>query len=376
MRIGIDATVLHGRYSGVENAVRGLILALADLGTEDEIVLSCGSTIPLDNRLPANVRWSRQRFAPEHRLRRIAFQQFGLPALAERLGLDVLHGPAYVTPIRCRVPTVASIYDLMVFIHPHMCERANRAHYRAVLPRSAPRCRRVIVPSRVVAESVVERLGVDRDRVAVVPLGVDPRFAPPEEEGDALRARERLGLPEGFILYVGNIEPKKGLGTLVRALALARRAHGLREPLVIAGARAWGAGELDRAIAEARVGDSVRLLGYVPDADMPTLYAAATAFAFPSIYEGFGLPPLEAMACGTPVVVSDGGSLPEVTGDAALRVHVGDEDALADALVRLCGDDGLRRRLREQGLRRVTGLTWARHAAAVHSVYREVARGG
>lgn len=375
MRVGIDATVLHGRFSGVENAVRGLLLGLAEIDRATEYVLFCGRQAPLAGPLPPNYRWHCLPFDAESKLRRIAFQQTGLPRLARALGLDALHGPAYVTPIAHTVPTIASIYDLMIFLYPALCAASNRLHYRLVLPRSAPLCRRVIVPSHAVARSVEDVLGIPRQRVVVAHLGVDPRFCPPGPNTDREAERDRLGLPRQYLLYVGNIEPKKGLDTLCRALAIARRDLGLAVPLVIAGKRAWGLPGLDGLIRDAGLGDAVLFTGYVPVEELPLLYALAEAFVFPSVYEGFGLPPIEAMACGAPVIASDAGALPEVTGDAVLRVPSGDARALAGAMRRLCDDRDLRACLSAKGLKQAARFSWRKHAEQVRNVYVEVTNG-
>jgi len=375
MRVGIDATVLHGCFSGVENAVRGLLVGLGEVDRATEYVLFCGRGVPLPDPLPPNFRWHCLPFPAASRTRRILFQQVELPRLARRLGLQVLHGPAYVTPIARTVPTIASIYDLMVYLYPALCAASNRLHYRSVLSRSAPRCHRVVVPSHAVARSVEDVLGIVRERVVVAHLGIDARFVPPRRDIDPQAERKRLGLPDRYLLYVGNIEPKKGLDTLCRALAVARRDLGLSVPLVIAGKRAWGLAGLDTLIHELGLRDAVLFTGYVPAEELPLVYGLADAFVFPSVYEGFGLPPLEAMACGAPVIASDAGALPEVTGDAVLRVPSGDVRALADAMWRLCEDRDLRACLSARGTRQAARFSWRNHAELVHNVYAEVADG-
>jgi glycosyltransferase involved in cell wall biosynthesis len=371
MRIGIDATVLHGQYSGVEIAVRGLLRGLMQADHENEYVLFRGSDDALAEELPPNFAWAPQRFAGGAKLRRILFQQRELPRLARRLGLDVLHGPAYVTPMRCRVPMVASVYDLMVFLHPSLCDRPNRLHYRWVLPRCLARCARVLAPSTAVAESLVERLGLARERVLLAPLAIDERFRPVTDEATLRRAREQWDLPERFLLFVGNIEPKKGLELLLRALRELWDRRRERVPLVVVGARAWGADAFDRVLRETGTSEMVRALGYVPDEGLPALYSLATAFVFPSIYEGFGLPPLEAMACGAPTLVSDGGALPETVGEGALIVPSGDLAALVDGMARILGDEELRSGLSKPAATRVAEFSWVRHARAAIRAYEE-----
>lgn len=371
MRVGIDCSVLHGRFSGVEKAVRGLIGGLAETQGKQELVLLCGRKPPLDLPLPSGMVWHCSDFDPANRLRRIAFQQWELPRLAERLGLDVLHGPAYITPVHARFPTLVSVYDLMVFLYPDLCARANRVHYRLVMPRCVPRCERVLVPSAIVGSSVVETLKVDPARVRVSHLGLDPIFARSPDAEEVASLRDRLNLSERFLLFVGNLEPKKGLDVLVRALGRLREGP----PLVIAGKRAWGVGGLDKLIASEGIQDRVTFTGYVPDEDLPALYAAARWFVFPSIYEGFGLPPLEAMASGTPVITSDGGALPETTGDACVRVEAGSVEELAEAISASWGDDALRESLSRAGVVQASRFSWRNHALDARQLYAEVRHG-
>ncbi len=371
MRVGIDCTVLHGRFSGVEKAVRGLLWGLAEVPGDEEVILICGHEPPVPLRLPPSMTWHCTALDPSRKLRRIVFQQGGLPRLASRLGLNLLHGPAYVTPVLCRVPTIVSVYDLMVLLHPDLCARGNRYHYRLVLPRCVHRSERVVVPSRTVGESVVDLLRVEPRRVRVVPLGLDPLFLRPPTQEEVSTLRSRLGLPDQFLLFVGNQEPKKGLDVLVRALGKLR--HG--PPLVIAGKRAWGLRGLDDLIASEGLGEHVVFTGYVADEDLPALYAAARWFVFPSIYEGFGLPPLEAMACRTPVIASDGGALPETTGHACVRVRAGDPDDLAAAIEASWEDDHLRETLVREGVKQASRFSWRTHAIETRLLYSEVQDG-
>lgn len=376
MKVGIDATVLHGQYSGVENAVRGLILALAADPDANQYTLFCGNSTPFHDPLPPRFQWAHQSFPASNKLRRVLFQQRSLPRISAGLGLQVLHGPAYVTPIRPRTPTVASVYDLMVLVHPSMCDRPNRLHYRYVLPRSLRACRRVIVPSTATKESLVRYLRIPEERIVLAPLGLDPAFSAVTAEEACADRVAALGLPEGYILFVGNIEPKKGLDVLLRALAYARERCAYRRPLVIVGRRAWGASDVDRLIAELRLADQVHLAGYVASDLLPDVYALARTFVFPSLYEGFGLPPLEAMACGTPVVTSDGGALPETVGDAAVVVPAGSVEALAEGIIRTSENEELRADLRSRGRQRVGTYSWREHARIVRRVYEEVGGGG
>ncbi|MFW6162366.1 MAG: glycosyltransferase family 4 protein [Planctomycetota bacterium] len=366
MRVAINALLLSGAYSGVEKAILELLRHIGE-GTDDEMVALVGSDFdasPLDGcpiavqRLPVSNR---------SRLARIAYEQAWL---RRHLGdADLLHAPGYVAPVRLPVPMVVTVYDLIALRHPRLAKRSNWVHYRLRLPRAARAARLIIVPSEAVAADVSQHLGIPRSRVRVVPLGVADRFRPPAPEAVAA-LRERHGLAEPFVLFVGNVEPKKNLPTLIRAFAAVHR-EGRPHRLVLAGARGWKCREVYALPASLGIEDAVRFLGYVPEAELPALYGAAEAFVFPSLVEGFGLPPLEAMACGTPVVTSDAGALVETAGDAALRVPAHDVEALADALRRVLDDPALRETMIDEGRRTAARFTWSRTAELTRAVYHE-----
>lgn len=366
MRVAINALLLSGRFSGVEKAIWELLRHIG-AGSEDEFVALVGNDF--DERLLNGARVVVERLPVSNRSRlvRIAYEEW---LLARRLkGFDLFHAPGYVAPKRLPCPLVLTIYDLVALTHPELAKRSNALHYRWRLPRSAKAAARIIVPLECVARQVVERFGVERERVRVVPLGVDARLKPPSlDERARVRARHRLAKP--YILFVGNIEPKKNLPTLLRAFA-ALKQDGLPHELVLAGKRGWKCREVFALPAELGIKADVRFLGYVEEEDLAGLYGGAELFAFPSLVEGFGLPPLEAMACGTPVVTSDADALVETTGDAAEHVPALDVHALADAIRRVLCDAALREQLRGAGLARAAAFTWSRAAEMTRSVYRE-----
>ena len=369
MRVAINALLLVGKFSGVEKSILALLRHVAHGAEGDEFVALVGRDF--DERLldEAAVAIERLPVTSRSRLARIVYEEWFLP---RRLGsCDVFHAPGYVAPRHLPCPLVVTIYDLIAITHPELARRSNAIHYRLRLPRSARAAARVIVPTEFVAGQVVERLGVERERVRVVPLGVDSRFRPPSQEfRSEVRARHHLARP--FILFVGNVEPKKNLETLIRAFAHLR-SDGLPHELVVVGKRGWKCRRVFALPGQLGVGEAVRFLGYVAEDDLPGLYGASELFVFPSLVEGFGLPPLEAMACGVPVVTSDAAALVETTGEAALHVPATDPDALAEAMRRALTDHALRERLRAAGFERAAQFTWPRVAEATRAIYREAA---
>jgi len=368
MRVAINALLLSGQFSGVEKAIWELLRHIGE-GVGDEFVALVGSDF--DERVLNGARVGIERLPVSNRSRlaRIVYEE---RFLGRRLaGFDLFHAPGYVAPRRLPCPLVLTIYDLVALTHPELAKRSNVLHYRWRLPRSARAAARIIVPLECVARQVVERLGVERERVRVVPLGVDARLRPPSLDARArVRARHHLARP--YILFVGNIEPKKSLPTLLRAFASLKR-DGQPHELVIAGKRGWKCREVLALPTELGIEADVRFLGYVDEADLAGLYGGAEMFAFPSLVEGFGLPPLEAMACGTPVVTSDAEALLETTGDAAEHVPALDADALAEAMRRVLGDAALRDRLRAAGLAHAAQFTWPRAVEATRAVYHDAA---
>jgi len=284
-----------------------------------------------------------------------------------RLAPDLFFGPAGQLPLGdVGCPSVLTIHDLAIYIRPQWFPSAQPLSTRLVVPRSIERATRLIADSRNTAADIADLFDRRLEEITVIHLGVGPEFHPvPVEELAAVR--RRLELPERFILFVGSIEPRKNLPTLLDAWAAVPD----RPDLVIAGAWGWKY-EPIRAHID-RLGSGIHLLGPVDRGDLPGLYNLATALAHPAHYEGFGLTPLEAMACGTPVVSSTAASLPEVVGDAALLVDPSDVEGWTAALDRVLHDPGLASDLRRRGILRVAEFTWTKTASRTWRVLEATA---
>jgi glycosyltransferase involved in cell wall biosynthesis len=236
---------------------------------------------------------------------------------------------------------------------------------------AAARADRIIAISEATRQDIIRHLRVPADRVERIYCGVESRFQP-VENGQLRDFREQRGLERGFILYLATIEPRKNLIRLIDAYAELRRRGATDRPLVLAGGPGWGVESIVRHVHEAGVEDSVRFVGFVPEPEMPLWYNAADLFVYPSEYEGFGLPALEALACGTPVVASNRSSLPEVVGDAGVLVDPTDTGAMADAMQRVLEDERLQSRLSAAGPEQARPFTWRRMAEETLAVYRAV----
>jgi glycosyltransferase involved in cell wall biosynthesis len=372
VKIGIDGLLLWGQYSGVEHAIANLIRALPAAGDHQYTVFVDREFDEADWQDP-RLRFVHAGIASRSRLRRAWAQQRWLPRAIAAAGVTVFHAPGYVMPLRCPVPAVLTVHDVIALSHPHLCRRTNVWHYRRLLPRSARRARLVITTTEAVKAELVARCGVEPGRVRVIPLGIDEHFfaEPHPAAREAVRARYRL--PERYFLFVGQWEPKKNLPALLRAYHLFRAGDRGPHRLVIAGGLGWHYRREVSLIDALDLRDSVTLTGYLPPGDLPAVYTMAEALVFPSLVEGFGLPPLEAMACGTPVIISDAPALVEVADDAAVVVPSADPEALCGVMAQVAADPALRADLVARGRRRAEQFHWSRCAEATVDVYREAA---
>ena len=290
------------------------------------------------------------------------------PARLRRLKPDVFFGAAGALPLMdVGSPSVITVHDLAIYRNAAWFPARQPLSTRLVVPSSLRRADRVIAVSSNTARDVEQLFGVPRSRIAVVPHGVSPGLRP-MSAAELAEVRERFQLPERFILFVGTVEPRKNLLTLLDAWAMMRD----RPDLVIVGGLGWHYEAIRDRIS--RLGEHVHHVDALEPADLPAVYNLARVLAHPAWYEGFGLPPLEAMACGTPVVVSDSSSLPEVVGDAGLVVAAGDADAWRAALEKVIGDPDLAADLRRRGILRAAEFSWSRSAAMTWGVIDEAVK--
>lgn len=365
LRLAIDGTPLLDTRTGVGTFIAETLDHLARRPDLDIVAYGWpwGGKDALRAVAPPRVRVARLPMAGPPM--RAAWKHLGLPPIELWTGrVDVVHGPNFVVP-PSRAAELVTVHDLTVVRFPQFCTQ-DTLEFPGLLRRALDRGAWVHTVSSFVAGEVIGLLGADPDRVVTVPNGV---VAVPEADpalGQTIAGSRR------YVLALGTVEPRKDLPTLVNAFdALAGDHPDLR--LVIAGPDGWGAGGLTGAIERARFHDRVVRLGWVSDDHRAALLRGASVLAYPSIYEGFGLPPLEAMSVGTPVVTTRAGAIPEVVGDAAVLVDPGDPDALAEALARVLDDDGFTERLRARGRGRAHAFSWARTADELAAVYRRLA---
>ncbi len=289
--------------------------------------------------------------------------------------VDLFHATEHLLPPLRGVRTVFTFHDAIYALFPQYHLPLNRLFLGLMMPRFLRRADAIIAVSECSKRDAVRLYGIDPARIGVIYEGVDARFRPVTDPARLAQVRARYNLPERYVLYVGTIEPRKNLTTLLEAWSKIRISNfEFRNSLVIGGKTGWLYEGFFARLRELGLEDEVLLPGYIADEDLPAVYSAASVFVFPSLYEGFGLPPLEAMACGTPVVCSSASSLPEVCDEAALLVEPTDVPALIQAMSRVLSDAPLRATLRARGLAQAAQFTWERTARETLAVYREVCR--
>lgn len=367
MRIAIDYTAAVRQGAGIGRYTRGLVRALAEIDQQNDYVLfSAGRD--RQGGWPANFRLRPLPLTDRHLS--ILWQRLRLPLPIELVTgrVDILHSPDFVLPPTLARHKVLTVHDLSFMRYPECSSPPLLEYLLGSVPRSVAHADLILADSQSTRRDLLELLNVPPERVVVLYAGVEPRYAPQEPAAVQAVAR-RYGLARPFILGLGTLQPRKNYVRLIRAYHLLRQRHDVPHQLVIGGGRGWLYEDIDATIAELGLEEKVRLVGFVDDADLPALYAAADLFAFPSLYEGFGIPVLEAMGCGTPVVTADNSSLPEVAGDAAMLVDALDVEALADALWRLIDDGALRQILVQRGQQQVQRFTWRAAAEQLLGAY-------
>jgi glycosyltransferase involved in cell wall biosynthesis len=380
-RIVLDGLPLQVQSAGIGAYTAGLVRALAQERPDLDIALLGISSVwlttyrvpaPLAGRapLPASVRWIESSWYPAAMGYPSRFGLRFVPLEAITGAADLFHGTNYGAPRRLAARLIVTVHDLALLRFPQFGTPGMRAHVQRSCAR-LPEAHRIIADSQATASDLVALAGCDPARIRVVYPACDPRFVPLDRDAARMTVAQRFALHDPYLLHVGTLEPRKNLVALLRAFARLRATAAHRHRLVLVGQRGWLYEPIFDALAALGLDDQVCVIDTARDEDLPALYAAADVFVYPSFYEGFGLPVLEAMACGTPVVTSDRSSLPEVAGDAALLADPEDEVALGEAMQRMLTDATLRRTMAERGLERAQAFSWTRCARDTLAVYEE-----
>ncbi len=371
MRIGIDATALPPEPVGAGNYIIQLVRALSSLNSEDEWVIFAQKhardliDLPTSDRLDWRIIPDQ---SPAHRL---VWEQISLPALVFKSQVELLHSPHYTRPIRLPCASVVTFHDMTFFLYPHLHTRVKRLFFPGMIRISARRADALIAVSEQTRLDAIRILHLSQEKITTIPLGIHPDFHPIQDQTTLQACREKYRLPQTFILYVGLVEPRKNLPVLLKAYHLLLQKQS-PPPLVIAGRMGWGAQEVLQHVKQLGLQDKVIFTGYVDAADLPLVYNLAQLFVYPSRYEGFGFPPLEAMACGTPTITSAVSAMPDHVGQAAVLVQPDNPQALHTAMLDLLTQPDYRKRLSQAGPQQVAKFTWAETARQTRVLYQKV----
>lgn len=378
MRIGIDARLVHYRQAGISQYIIQLVKALSRCtasgtgtahsrgDTPDQFIVlqSVRHRQPIV-RGPSFV--TRRLLTPiHHRL-----EQLTLPFEILNKKLDVLHSPDFIPPFRCKCRSVITVHDLAFMLYPHFLTKAS-ARYYGQIDQAVRRADAIIAVSQATKRDVMRLLGVDDRKITVIYEAANPLFGPMDRHEAAQRVSRRFGVAGDFLLFVSTIEPRKNVPNLLRAFRRLLDDYGQDVRLVVVGEKGWLFDEAFDLVTELRLSKEVIFLGRVAAEELLWLYNSAQALVQPSIYEGFGLMPLEAMACGTPVVVSNVSSMPEVAGDAGLTVDPHNVDELAVAMWRILDDTELRASLIDKGVKRAACFSWDKTASETLNLYHSL----
>ncbi len=366
MKIGINVQALGTQVGGDETYIRNIVRGLARIDRDGDYTLFFTPPVASETP-PLDVDHMRRVVVrPRNPLVRLPLT---FPLMLARERIDVVH-VQYVAPPLCPSRVVVSVHDIAYERYPHFFPPSVVAQFRVCVPLAVRHSAAVLTLSEFSRRDIVRRYGVPEDKIVVAPCAADPSFQPIHDWERLAMVRARYETGEGYILCVGNLQPRKNLKTLIDAYIRLRRGDVTRHRLVLVGRQAWLHDDIFAAARASGYADDLVFTGYVPQDDLVALYNAADLFVYPSIFEGFGLPPLEAMACGTPVVTSNTSALPETVGEAALTVDPLDADALARAMAMVLRHDAARARFAALGPRRASAFSWEATARIVLGVYR------
>jgi glycosyltransferase involved in cell wall biosynthesis len=373
MRIGFNALCAENR-SGTGRYAGRLVAALSKHDPENKYVVLLSDKSPLISELrdTPNVELCPTRTSGV--LSRFLFEKVGLPKWIRRSRLDLYHGPAFILPTNCPVPGVVTIHDLVFHLFPETTPITRRSHYKRAIPRSIRQATMILADSRSTAHDLHKHFGVPTGKIEVAYLGVEDYFYNKLGPDRLEDIRQRLRLPRSYFLSVGTLEPRKNLPGLLRSYAMLRHSDAEIPDLVVVGRQGWGADQIGEMARELGLEGVVHFPGFVEDSDLPGLYQLARLFVCVSLYEGFGLPVLEAMASGTPVVASNNSSIPEVAGDTALLVDGKEPRLVARAMAETLADPEATALRVAKGIRRARNFTWKAAAEEALIGYRKACR--
>jgi glycosyltransferase involved in cell wall biosynthesis len=372
-KVLINGLLLNNQFTGVQYYAENLMKAFSsanNLSLEINILLSK----KYKGHLKANKILNINDIAIDtsNRIQRITFEHFRLAKYYKQHNFQLYHAPGYILPYFWNSPSIVTIHDLIALDYPEFCQRESVLYFNLFLPRSIKTATKIIAVSNKVKNDIINHFGISPDKIEVIYHGVDESYKKVQSEDILNRIRNKYQLPKQFLLFVGNIEPKKNLERLIEAFYQLKQQTDIKHKLVLVGKNGWRYKSLYDKISRFKLDDEILFTGYAPQQDLPSIYSLADLFVFPSLYEGFGIPPLEAMACETPVLISNQGALPEITGDNCLQVNPFDINDIAKGINTLLTNENAKKKMIENCKKWVKDFTWERAASQTMQVYEEV----
>lgn len=375
MRIGIDYTPAYEQGGGIGRLTRDLLTALSRLDNETayKLFVSGATSEKMPPALATNFQWKPTSLSPKWLARIWHRTRLPLPVEVFTGQIDLFHATDFTLPPTLpKTKTIVTVHDLSFVRVPNTASPSLKAYLDTVVPRSVRNATHVIADSQATKDDLIDLYGIDRNKITVLLSGIDSRFLFVDSVDSYMTMRNKYKLSNRpYIFTIGTIQPRKNYSRLIQALKILRDT-GYDLQLVIAGGKGWLEDEMYKTLAETKLEDYVKLIGFADDEDVAELYSGAECVAFPSLYEGFGFPVLESMACGTAVVTSNVSSLPEVAGNAALMVDPYNVEAIADAIQRIIDDNSLKQTLIERGFEQAKKFTWENSARNLQTIYQTV----
>lgn len=374
MRIGIDATAIPLNRSGAGNYIFNLVAGLAKIDAENQYFIFAKPQHIQEWKI-TQLNFCFLSGATEYRPLRLAWEQCVLPLLIRRHKIDLLHSPHYTMPLFCPCRSVVTFCDMIFFLYPEVHRVLKRIFFRTMMAVSSRRADAIIAISESTSRDIKGLLPITPGKVHAIPLAAGSKYRRIADRPTVDRVCGQYGLQAGeYVLFIGVLEPRKNIPVLLHAYRELVDG-GIRKKLAIVGKKGWMYDEIFSTVRMLKMEENVVFTGYVPDADLPYLYNGASLFVYPSLYEGFGLPVLEAMSCGTPVVTSNVSSMPEIVGDAGILVDPHDAHQLAEGLKKVILDEHLCGVLKQRGLERAAQYSWERTARETLQVYSHLCEG-
>lgn len=357
MRVAIDIQTTLGQPTGFGFYVSNLVSSLRKIKSDiDLITIKPPSSDDLST--PQRFLWD----------------QFTFPKLANKEKVDILHQPCFSAPLFYKGPIVVTVHDIINILFPDNVSLPSRIFYSKWMPLTYKKASRIITISESTKKDIVKNLGIQEEKIIVIPLAADKKFMERTSQGDIDKVKTKYNLPEKYILHIGTLEPRKNLGFLIEVFSEVVKDKKTHDwSLVITGKKGWHYQELYQKVKKLGLENKVIFTGYFDEVDKPALYKGATIFVFPSLYEGFGLPPLEAMASGVPVVSSNASSMPEVVGDAGILISPQDKILWVKSIKKVLSEGKLRDKMRVKNKKQVANFSWEKTAERTAKVYKGVA---